>query len=64
MLASVVYPFEADISGTAELGPDKAQVLIIQSALLTKIREMLGLVRRRVNRRRQPVSSSRTGSRT
>jgi 2'-5' RNA ligase len=43
MLASVVYPFEADISGTGELGPNKAQILIIQSALLTKIREMLGL---------------------
>lgn len=43
MLASVVYPFDADISGTAELGPDKAQVLIVQSALLTKIREMLGM---------------------
>jgi 2'-5' RNA ligase len=43
MLASVVYPFDADISGTAELGPDKAQVLIVQSELLTKIREMLGM---------------------
>jgi 2'-5' RNA ligase len=43
MLASVVYPFQADISGTAELGPDKAQVLIVQSALLTKIRETLGM---------------------
>lgn len=44
MLASVVYPFEADISGTAELGPDKAQVLLVQSALLTKVRETLGMV--------------------
>src|SRR4051812_12407743 len=43
MLAGMVYPFEVDISGTAELGPDKAQVLIVQSALLTKIRETLGL---------------------
>jgi 2'-5' RNA ligase len=43
MLASVVYPFPADISGTAELGPDKAQVLLVQSELLTKIREMLGM---------------------
>jgi 2'-5' RNA ligase len=43
MLASVVYPFSCSISGTAELGPDKAQVLIIQSELLTKVREMLGL---------------------
>jgi 2'-5' RNA ligase len=42
-LSSVVYPFDVSISGTAELGPDKAQVLIVQSELLTKVREMLGL---------------------
>lgn len=43
LIAANVYAFPVDVSGTAELGQDKAQVLLIQSTMLTKIRETLGL---------------------
>jgi 2'-5' RNA ligase len=42
LLSVAISPFTVSISGTAELGPDKAQVLIVQSELLTKIREVIG----------------------
>jgi len=42
LVAQHLHPFAAELSGTAELGPDKAKVVLVQSDPLTKIREILG----------------------
>ncbi|HEX8321629.1 2'-5' RNA ligase family protein [Longimicrobium sp.] len=44
LMAPNLYPFPADVAGTAELGPDKAKVLLVQSEPLTKLKELLGTV--------------------
>jgi len=41
LLANQLHTFPAKISGTAELGEDAAKVLLIESAPLTKIRELI-----------------------